>query len=278
MARPKALVTGASRGIGKAIAIGLAQAGYDVAITARTVHPGEQRENTLTVHGSDTRPLPGSLDETAEAMRAAGGEALAIAADLTDLASIGVLGQQVLDRWGGVDVLVHNGRYLGPGMMDVFLETPLDAYQKFFTAHCLAPIALTRTLLPAMLERGKPRVITITSSAAWKTPPAAARQGGWGLAYSVGKASGHPLVGTLAAEYKGRGLTAFNVQPGSVATERNLITVRGIGRDLVGAAPPSAIASVVNWLVSSPEAADLSGTTIEAQDFCRERGLHPSWD
>jgi len=278
MARPKALVTGASRGIGKAISIGLAQAGYDVAISARTVHSGEQRDNSLTVHRSDTRPLPGSLDETAQAIAAAGGESLAVAADLTELASVGACAQQVLDRWGGVDLLVHNGRYIGPGLMDVFLDTPLDAYEKFFTAHCLAPIVLTRALLPAMLERGQPKLVNITSSSAFDTPPAPAGKGGWGLGYAVGKASGHPLVGTLHAEYSGRGLVAFNVQPGFVGTERNEIAVRDYGRQLQGAAPPSAIAAVVTWLVTAPEAAALSGTMIEAQEFCRERGLHPAWD
>ena len=67
-----AFVTGASRGIGKAIAVELADAGYDVAILARTVHEGEAREHSSTLKRSDTSPLPGSLDGTAELIRASG--------------------------------------------------------------------------------------------------------------------------------------------------------------------------------------------------------------
>ena len=83
MARKRAFVTGASRGIGKAIAIKLAQSGFDVAITARTVEEGEEREHSSTVKRSDTSPLPGSLNSTAQAMRAAGAEVMRVAAERT---------------------------------------------------------------------------------------------------------------------------------------------------------------------------------------------------
>ncbi len=278
MERPIALVTGASRGIGKAIAIALAKAGYDLALSARTVKTGEIRDNSLTVHKSDTRPLPGSLEETAEAIKAAGGRSLLAAADLTDRASVGACAQVILDRWGRVDLLVHNGRYLGPGLMDIFMDTPIDAYGKFVEAHCIAPIILTRAFLPGMVERGRGDVINITSGSAYDVPPGPAGKGGWGLAYAIGKASGHPLVGTLHAEFKNNGVRAFNVQPGFVGTERNEISVRDYGRELVGAAPPAAIAAVVTWLVTTKEGAQLAGTNVEAQDVCRQRKLYPAWD
>jgi NAD(P)-dependent dehydrogenase (short-subunit alcohol dehydrogenase family) len=102
---PVAFVTGASRGIGKAVAISFAQAGYDVAITARSLVEGEEREHSSTVRESNTRPLPGSLGATAEAIRATGRSVLSVPSDLMDLASIGAATATVLERWGRVDVL-----------------------------------------------------------------------------------------------------------------------------------------------------------------------------
>ena len=87
--RKVALVTGASRGIGKAVAVHLAQAGFDVALGARTVHEGETREHSSTIKSSNTRPLPGSLDSTAALVEKAGGRALSVYLDLLDRTSLG---------------------------------------------------------------------------------------------------------------------------------------------------------------------------------------------
>ena len=277
MSRPRAWVTGASRGIGRAAAIALAQAGHDVVVSARTVRPGEVRDNAISVHRPDERPLPGSLEETASEVKAAGGEALLVPFDLTDRAAVSAAAQTVLDAWGGVDVLVHNGRWIGPGLMDVFLETPLDSYEKMVEAHGIAPILLTRAILPGMLERGGGTVVTVTSSAAYDIPPAAPGKGGWGHAYAVGKAAGHQLVPQLHAEFFGHGIRAVNVEPGFVATERNLIVVADFGFDASHGAPPEALGAVVAWLATAPEAAELGGTTVAGQELCLERGLHADW-
>jgi NAD(P)-dependent dehydrogenase (short-subunit alcohol dehydrogenase family) len=268
---PVALVTGASRGIGKACAVALAGAGYDVAVAARTVTPGEIRDNSITVHRSDTRPLPGSLEETAALIDGAGRRSLILPMDLLDRAAVGAGMTKVLERWGRVDLLLHNGRYIGPGMMDRFLDTPLDAFEKFLEAHVMAQLILTRMALPGMLARGSGAIMTMGSGAAYTDPPAPADQGGWGLAYAIAKAGGMRLVGHIKAEFAHRGIRSFNIEPGYVSTERNQIIDDGHDHSL--GASPAVVGAAVAWLATAPEAAELDGTNVPAQELARERSL-----
>jgi len=275
--RPVAFVTGASRGIGKAIAVHLSQHGYDVAITARTVADGEAREHSSTLHRSDTRPLPGSLASTGDLVSAAGVRTITVPADLTDRASVTAAAGAVLTEWGRVDVLVNNGRYVGPGHMDVFEDTPLELLDAHLEANVMAPLALTKAVLPGMLERGSGTIVDITSGAAYADPPAPAGKGGWGLGYAISKGALHRIAGVLALELGDRGIRAYNVQPGFIATERMVQDMADFGFDASTGAPPDVVGAVVAWLVTDPAAAEPNGRNIEAQDVCKELGLLPGW-
>jgi NAD(P)-dependent dehydrogenase (short-subunit alcohol dehydrogenase family) len=270
-------VTGASRGIGKAIAVHLARAGHDVAITARTVEEGEAREHSSTVRRSDTSPLPGALRSTAALIAEAGARALTVPADLTDRSSVLAAADRVLEEWGAVDVLVNNGRYVGPGHMDQFVDTPLELLDHHLEANVMAPLALTQRLVPPMLERGQGVVVNITSSAAYEDPPAPAGSGGWGLGYGISKGALHRIAGILALELGGRGIRAYNVQPGFIATERIAQDMAGFGFDASAGAPPAVVGAVVAWLVTNPAAAHPNGRTIQAQEVCRHLALLPGW-
>ena len=271
----QALVTGASRGIGKAIAIALAEAGFDVAVAARTLNASDPTpEHTQTVHKIDTRPLPGSVEETAQAIRDAGQEALALRMDLTELSSVEAAMATLLERWDGVDVVVNNGRHIGPGLMDTILETPIEQYPLFLMAHGVAPIRITQLLLPKMLERGGGTFVTISSGAGYNFYPQSPRPG---LGYRIGKAAGHTLVGSIQAEQGANGIRAFNVEPGFVLTERNSLDVEEFGFDPRFAGPPAAVGAAVAWLVTSPEADALQRAEVSAQSLAIERGLYPDW-
>jgi NAD(P)-dependent dehydrogenase (short-subunit alcohol dehydrogenase family) len=130
MSRKVAFITGGSRGIGKWCALELAAEGYDVAITARTAADGERREQSNTLRASDISALPGSLENTASLIRKEGVTSCVVPADLLDPASLGAAVATVLARLGRIDVIVHCGRYTGPGHMDRFLDTPIMGYPR----------------------------------------------------------------------------------------------------------------------------------------------------
>jgi NAD(P)-dependent dehydrogenase (short-subunit alcohol dehydrogenase family) len=272
-----ALVTGASRGIGKSIAVHLARAGFDVAIGARTLHEGEEREHSSTVTKSDTRALPGSLDSTAALIEEAGQSALPVFLDLLDRSSLESAVATVFEQWGRIDVLVNNGRYVGPGHMDQILDTPVELIDRHLAANVLAPVILTKLVLPPMLDRGSGVVIDLASSSGTMDPPAPAGRGGWGLGYGMSKAALHRLAGMLAVELGDRGIRAYNLSPGFIATERIAIDMGAFGFDATAGAPVDVVGAVAAWLVTSPEAEHRNGEWIEAQDLCRQLGLLPGW-
>jgi NAD(P)-dependent dehydrogenase (short-subunit alcohol dehydrogenase family) len=276
-ARKVALVTGASRGIGKAVAVYLARAGFDVAIGARTVAEGEMREHSSTVQASNTTPLPGSLDSTAALVRAEGREALSVYLDLLDRTTLGSAVTTVLERWGRIDVLVNNGRYIGPGHMDQLLDTPVDLLDKHLEANVMAPVILSKLVLPQMVERGDGFIVNMTSSSGQSDPPAPAGSGGWGLGYGMSKGALHRLAGIIAVELRDRGIVAYNLHPGFVTTERMIADMGAFGFDASTGAPTDVIGAVTAWLVTDPAGRRYTGHWIEGQDLCRELGLLPEW-
>ena len=277
--RKVALVTGASRGIGKSVAQWLAKGGYDVAITARTVHEGEAREHSSTLKASNMKPLPGSLDATAALIEAEGREALQVPADLTDYASLGAAVARVEERWGGIDVLVNNGRYIGPGHMDLMLDTPIDLLEKQVQANVLAIIVLCKLVVPGMIARGGGTILNITSGSAYADPTQPAGKGGWGLGYGISKGAMQRIAGFLNAELGDQGIRAYNVQPNLIATERIAADMGEFG--IVGGAPADVMGAVCKWIVECPDevpGGPGGGVTIEAQYECWKRNLLPEWE
>ena len=215
-ARPVALVTGASRGIGRCAAIALARAGCDVVISARTVHEGEGR--AATAAGSVI--LPGSLETTAQEISAAGAEVQVAAMDLLDRASVEEVAAVATARWGRLDVLVNNAIYQGPGPMERLADLSIAEAETTMRADYLHQLLLIQRVLPTMLAGGGGSIVNMSSGTAYLDPPAATGHGGWGIAYAAAKAALTRIVPILHVEHAGDGIRAFNVDPGFVVNER----------------------------------------------------------
>ena len=86
----------------------------------------------------------------------------------------------VLERWGRIDVLVNNGRYVGPGHMDRLLDTPVELLDRHLEANVMAPVILTKLVLPGMVERGGGVIVNLASSSGTMDPPAPAGARGLG--------------------------------------------------------------------------------------------------
>jgi len=270
----RALVTGATRGIGRATAVALAASGWDVAVTGRTAHRGEGRDDSDTGAG---RSLPGSLEETGAAVRAAGTRALEIVADLHDHDALRAAVERVETQWGGVDLLVNNAVDTAPGSMVPIMELHVAQLEAKLAANAVAPFVLIQSVLPGMLARGGGTVIDVTSHTATADPPGPVGQGGWGVAYAASKAAAHRYAPLLAVELGDRGIRAYNLDPGYVETERQIVNAAALG--LVGhysGAPPSVPAAAIAWMVDHPEALE-NGQTVRGLKLALVEGLHPDW-
>jgi NAD(P)-dependent dehydrogenase (short-subunit alcohol dehydrogenase family) len=270
----RALVTGGTRGIGRATAVALATAGWDVAVTGRTEHRGDGRDDSDTGGG---RVLPGSLEETGEAVRGAGRRCLELVADLHDRQGLAAAVDRVDRDWGGVDLLVNNAVDTAPGSMVPIVDLTVAQLEAKLAANAVAPFVLIQAVLPGMLERGSGIIVDVTSHTATADPPGPVGQGGWGVAYAASKAAAHRFAPLLAVELGDRGIRAYNVDPGYVETERQVVNAAALG--LVGhyrGAPPSVPAAAIAWMVDHPEAFE-NGQTVRAQKLALVEDLHPDW-
>ncbi|GGU99632.1 oxidoreductase [Actinomadura cremea] len=271
---PVALVTGASRGIGRATALALAAAGHDVAFTARTVEEGAGRIPPRHGGGPDIA-VPGSLAGTRAAVEALGARALPVRMDLLDARSVQAAAETVRREWGRVDVLVNNAVAHVGGNHARLLDLDADVAARTMTGNYLHQLALVQAVLPGMVERGGGTIVNLCSGSATTDPPAPPGEGGWGLAYAASKAAFGRLAGAVNAEYRERGVRAFNLDPGFVVTDAGAArggvdTIAGKGFEPT---PESAPGAAVVWLVSSPDADRFLGKVIWTPKLVRDVGL-----
>jgi NAD(P)-dependent dehydrogenase (short-subunit alcohol dehydrogenase family) len=271
--RKVAFITGASRGIGRACALELARRGFDLALTARTVTGAERLEHSPTVRRSATDPLPGTLDATAREAAALGAATLVTALDLAAPGDPPAAIEATITRFGRLDVLVNNGRYVGPGHLDPFEDTPLELIERMFRCNVFAPLQLIRLCLPLWKRQGGGIVINITSSAGHTETPAAIGQGGWGLGYSITKAAFGRMIPGLAKELRPYNVAVIGLMPGFVATERIAAELAEFGFDATKGLPPENPGRVCAMLATAADPMFFSGRDVHGPTFHAEHAL-----
>ncbi|NEW46166.1 SDR family NAD(P)-dependent oxidoreductase [Nocardia cyriacigeorgica] len=188
-----ALVTGSSRGIGRAIAQRLASEGAMVVVTARSVEPSASTRFGM----SET--IPGTVAETVALIEAAGGRAIAIPADLTDQHARDGLVDAVVRETGGIDILVNNAGFADYARVD---EMSMDTFDRTIDHYLRIPFALSRAAIPHLRVRGAGWIVNI-GSVTGVSPVRPFRdynKSGGDVVYAATKAALHRFTQGLAAE------------------------------------------------------------------------------
>ena len=227
----RALITGASSGIGKETALAFAKAGIDIALVSR------------------------SLDKLTEIAEQAGDMGVDARAYVINLAVVGQVKEQMarlIEDFGRVDVLVNNA---GMGYTGMLRETPLVDWQQVMDLNLTSAFQCIQAVLPGMRERRRGLIINIASNAGQQAFP------GWG-AYSVSKAGMIALSRCLAVEERGNGIRVATLCPGAVNTPLWDTETVQADFDRTGMLTPEAVAQSILQTVLLPEQAVVEALTL----------------
>ena len=227
-----ALVTGASQGLGRALALACAKEGANLVISSRSAD---------------------SLEPVAEEARASGVEVLAVPADVSRSEDVQKLVNATAERFGKIDVLVNNAGLLGPRVR--IEEYPEDQWRSVLDANLTGPFLISKAVIPHMREGAS--VINVTSGVSIEG------RAEWG-AYSVSKFGLEGLTQILAAELKDRGIRANSVDPGGMRTDMRAAAYPD--EDPNTRIIPEENTAVFIYLASD-ESRKVTGARFKAQEF-----------
>jgi 3-oxoacyl-[acyl-carrier protein] reductase len=238
-----AIVTGASRGIGKGIAKAYAEEGARVVVVARTEAAAR---------------LPGTIHQTVTEIRDAGGDALAVKCDVSDDAQVRAMVKATMEAYGRIDVLVNNAAIT---LRPLVKDTEPRHFQLILRVNLLGPLFACKYVVPIMEAQRSGSIINVTSAAA------GSRGETGGAAYAITKSGLNQLTMSLAEEVRRSGIAVNSLDPGGVMTEGALATrpkdFDWAGRVPVSAVGPSAIALALK------DAATMTGQVVRREDYGR---------
>ena len=230
------LVTGASRGLGHALAVALAREGSKVTICARQAQALQRVKQELESQGTD---------------------ALAIPADVGKSQDVERLVATTLLTYGQIDVLINNASILGPTPLPYLIDTPTEAFEELLRTNVLGPFMVTKAVLPGMIERGRGSIISVISEAGINA------YANWG-AYGASKAALELMTRVWAAELEGTGVRVTAVDPGEMDTAMHALALPE--EDPTQYPKPEEVIDVFLWLASD-ESLDVTGRLFQAQEF-----------
>jgi NAD(P)-dependent dehydrogenase (short-subunit alcohol dehydrogenase family) len=253
-----ALVTGASRGIGEAIAVRLAMEGACVVASARTVEDGESN-------------LPGTLRATVERIRAAGGEATAVKADLSSAVERERLVAEAVEAYGPVDILVNDAAVTFFIPVETF---PKKRFDLMMEVQVWAPMHLSQLVLPSMRERKQGWIVNISSGAGLHPKQPYNRRGG-GTVYGMCKAALERLTTGLASEVYDDNIAVNVVSPGLVDTPG--VAVHGlINEQTKDRVQPIKFIAEAVYQLAKGDPKTMTGRIDYAEPFLKELGIAPT--
>jgi 7-alpha-hydroxysteroid dehydrogenase len=241
-----AIVTGASRGIGRALAVGLAEAGADVVCAARS-------------HDASHTGLPGTVQATADAVRAIGRRALAVKCDIGEERDLRAMVDAAVDELGGVDILMNNAM---ASTRAPFVDSTTDEWDESMRVNVRSLFVGAHAVLPLMRERGGGSIINMSSGAA--DPQITGMPPGY-LTYSVAKAAMERFSTALAGELTEANVAVNALRPGAVKTEQSEHEL-GADWDWTGWKEPESVVPSVVFL-AAPRADGLTGRIVDSTQF-----------
>lgn len=255
-----ALVTGASRGVGKGIALGLGEAGATVYITGRTVNGGKAAID-----------LPGTIQQTAEEVNALGGRGIAVRCDHRNDDEVRAVFEQIQREQGRFDILVNNvwGGYehFYDGtefwMEKGFWTMPFSRWDKSFQAGVRAHFVASALAAPVMIAQRSGLIVNISFFAAQKDD--------MGVIYGTAKAADDRMASTMAHDLREHNVAVVSLYPGLVRTESVLKASDYF--DLSNSESPQFIGRVIAGLALDPNRVEKSGKVLVAAALALEYGI-----
>jgi NAD(P)-dependent dehydrogenase (short-subunit alcohol dehydrogenase family) len=263
-ARRVAWVTGASRGVGRGIALALGHAGWVVYATARSSANGR------------TGHLPGTVEQTAQRVTAAGGQGIAVVCDHTDDAAVAAVAERITERHGRLDLLVNNvwGGYerLNAGAWQEWnaplWQQPVELFDAMFTGGVRAHYVALAQCAPLLIATPASLVVTVS----FAVPEA--EQHAFGAAYAMAKSADDRLALAAAVQLREHRVASLALHPGLVRTEGVMQFAEHL--DLTRSQSPEGVGRAVAALAHDPDLMDLTGQAVSVDTLAARYGIDVS--